>query len=91
MDKLVQKIFLACNVAHPEVSDDGPDDLDLWDECYQAKMGLNGRPHWGKMHNRTAENLRPVYPRFDDFLAIRDRLDPGRLFANDYLRKVLGE
>ena len=54
-------------------------------------MGLNGRPHWGKMHNRTAENLRPAYPRFDDFLAIRDRLDPGRLFANDYLRKVLGE
>lgn len=52
---------------------------------------FGGRPHWGKMHNRTAQDLRPMYPRFDDFLAIRDRLDPERLFANDYLRKVLGE
>ena len=53
--------------------------------------GFGGRPHWGKMHNRAASDLRPAYPRFDDFLAIRDKLDPDRLFANDYLRKVLGE
>ncbi|MGZ4486616.1 MAG: D-arabinono-1,4-lactone oxidase, partial [Nocardioides sp.] len=31
------------------------------------------------------------YPRFDDFLAMRDRLDPDRIFANRYLRKVLGD
>ncbi|WP_309619680.1 D-arabinono-1,4-lactone oxidase [Salinibacterium sp.] len=54
-------------------------------------IDFGGRPHWGKMHTRGASDLRPLYPRFDDFLAIRDRLDPGRLFANDYLRKVLGE
>ncbi len=54
-------------------------------------MGFGGRPHWGKMHNRDAANLRPAYPRFDDFLAIRDRLDPDRVFGNDYLRRVLGE
>ncbi|MBC7589900.1 MAG: FAD-linked oxidoreductase, partial [Salinibacterium sp.] len=53
--------------------------------------GFGGRPHWGKVHNRAASDLRPAYPRFDDFLAIRDKLDPDRLFANDYLRKVLGE
>ncbi len=50
----------------------------------------DGRPHWGKMHTRTAEDLRPSYPRFDDFLAVRDRLDPERLFANPYLTRVLG-
>ncbi len=49
-----------------------------------------GRPHWGKMHFRTADDLRPAYPRFDDFLAARDRLDPDRVFANDYLERVLG-
>ena len=52
---------------------------------------FEGRPHWGKMHERDAASLRTAYPRFDDFLAVRDRLDPGRLFANDYLRRVLGE
>jgi len=50
-----------------------------------------GRPHWGKMHFRTADDLRPVYPHFDDFLAVRDRLDPERVFANDYLERVLGQ
>ncbi|GAB2511917.1 D-arabinono-1,4-lactone oxidase [Paramicrobacterium agarici] len=52
--------------------------------------GLAGRPHWGKMHWRDAESLRESYPRFDDFAAVRDRLDPARLFRNAYLDRVLG-
>ncbi|MBU2667662.1 FAD-binding protein [Actinoplanes bogorensis] len=51
---------------------------------------LGGRPHWGKLHYRTAEDLRPVYPKFDDFVAVRDRLDPARVFTNEYLDRVLG-
>ena len=52
--------------------------------------GLAGRPHWGKLHNRTAEQLRSVYPGFADFVALRDRLDPERRFTNPYLERVLG-
>jgi FAD/FMN-containing dehydrogenase len=51
---------------------------------------LDGRPHWGKWHYRTAADLRPAYPQFDRFLAVRDRLDPDRRFANGYLERVLG-
>jgi FAD-linked oxidoreductase len=51
----------------------------------------DGRPHWGKMNRRTADDLRPAYPRFDEFVAVRDRLDPDRVFANEYLTRVLGE
>lgn len=50
-----------------------------------------GRPHWGKLHTRTAADLAPAYPRFEEFLAMRDRLDPGRVLANAYLRRVLGD
>ncbi|MCX4723259.1 D-arabinono-1,4-lactone oxidase [Streptomyces sp. NBC_01306] len=50
-----------------------------------------GRPHWGKLHTRDAAYLAEVYPRFGEFTAVRDRLDPQRLFGNDYLRRVLGE
>ncbi|MBT2511245.1 FAD-binding protein [Streptomyces sp. ISL-98] len=50
-----------------------------------------GRPHWGKVHTRDAEYLAGAYPRFGEFTALRDRLDPQRLFANDYLRRVLGD
>ncbi|MBM9436774.1 D-arabinono-1,4-lactone oxidase [Actinacidiphila bryophytorum] len=49
-----------------------------------------GRPHWGKMHTRDADYFRTVYPRFTEFTQLRDQLDPARLFANDYLRRVLG-
>lgn len=50
----------------------------------------DGRPHWGKMHYQDAGTLAPTYPRFGDFLAVRDKLDPDRVFANDYLDRVLG-
>lgn len=56
----------------------------------RVAQGLGGRPHWGKLHYRDAESLRPEYPRFDDFLAIRDRLDPHRIFQNAYTDRVLG-
>jgi L-gulono-1,4-lactone dehydrogenase len=49
-----------------------------------------GRPHWGKMHTRDAGYLATVYPRFADFLRIRDETDPGRRFANPYLEQVFG-
>jgi FAD-linked oxidoreductase len=49
-----------------------------------------GRPHWGKIHSRDAAYLSEAYPRFGEFTALRDRLDPDRVFGNDYLRRVLG-
>ncbi|TGB12327.1 D-arabinono-1,4-lactone oxidase [Streptomyces sp. MZ04] len=50
-----------------------------------------GRPHWGKIHTRDADYFAQAYPRFGEFTALRDRLDPDRLFGNDYLRRVLGD
>ncbi|QNS03656.1 D-arabinono-1,4-lactone oxidase [Streptomyces xanthii] len=50
-----------------------------------------GRPHWGKVHTRDAEYFASVYPRFGEFTALRDRLDPDRRFGNAYLRRVLGD
>ena len=49
-----------------------------------------GRPHWGKMHTLDATYLRERYARFDDFVAVRDELDPQRVFTNPYLDRVLG-
>ncbi|MBW8700324.1 L-gulono-1,4-lactone dehydrogenase [Streptomyces sp. MBT84] len=49
-----------------------------------------GRPHWGKVHTRDADYFAEAYPRFGEFTALRDRLDPDRRFGNDYLRRTLG-
>ncbi len=55
-----------------------------------ALTALDGRPHWGKVHYRDAESLRSSYPRFAEFVEIRDRVDPEGRFSNDYLDRVLG-
>jgi FAD-linked oxidoreductase len=49
-----------------------------------------GRPHWGKRHFQTAATFPGLYPRWADFLAARDELDPGRAFTNQYAERVLG-
>ena len=51
---------------------------------------FDGRPHWGKVHFQDADSLAAGYPRFADFAAVRDRLDPDRVFTNAYLERVLG-
>ncbi len=47
-----------------------------------------GRPHWGKMHFLSGEELRELYPKWDDFQQIRTMLDPQGMFLNPYLRKL---
>lgn len=49
-----------------------------------------GRPHWGKMHTMGRADFAEAYPRFDEFVALRDSLDPQRVFTNAYLDRVLG-
>ncbi|WP_440898985.1 D-arabinono-1,4-lactone oxidase [Actinosynnema sp.] len=51
---------------------------------------VDGRPHWGKLHFRTAADLAPSFPGWDDFQSVRDSLDPHRTFSNAYVTKVLG-
>jgi len=62
-----------------------------FDAAEAILRAYGGRPHWGKMHTLTAHELRPLYPRWDDFSAVRRQLDPEGLFLNAYLRTLLGE
>jgi L-gulono-1,4-lactone dehydrogenase len=50
----------------------------------------DGRPHWGRPHRLHADSLRRRYPRFDDARAVRDRVDPARVFGNLHLGRLLG-
>ncbi|QPK82886.1 FAD-binding protein [Corynebacterium qintianiae] len=49
-----------------------------------------GRPHWGKMHTMRREDFSAIYPRFDEFCALREEMDPTWKFGSDHLRKVFG-
>lgn len=66
-------------------------DTEYFREAEAVLAAHDGRPHWGKMHTLGAEQLQAKYACFDDFVALRDRLDPERVFANSYLSRVLGD
>ncbi len=51
---------------------------------------VGGRPHWGKLHFKNADDLAALYPSWSDFAATRDRLDPTRTMSNAYVTRVLG-
>lgn len=53
-------------------------------------VGLGGRPHWGKRHTQTAEQLSEQYPQWQTFQDVRARLDPEGTFSGGYLNRLLG-
>jgi L-gulono-1,4-lactone dehydrogenase len=65
-----------------------------WRPYFEAVESImddyGGRPHWGKRHFQTAATLAGRYPRWADFRAARDELDPGRTFSNEYSERILG-
>ena len=56
----------------------------------QALLPLGGRPHWGKCFAATADALRTLYPRLDDFRELAARADPAGRFRNAFLARCLG-
>jgi L-gulonolactone oxidase len=76
--------YIAAHV--PAGTDPGP-----WFAALESIAGeVGGRPHWGKLHGLDASVLRTRYPRFGEFVALRDRLDRGGVLSNGYLDRVLG-
>lgn len=57
-------------------------------ELERALAPLGARPHWGKVFVRAGREIRDLYPRFDDFRALRDRLDPDGRFRNAFARRI---
>ena len=57
----------------------------------EALDGFEARPHWGKVFAVPAEVLRGRYPRLAGFRALTRELDPGRKFANAFVREILGD
>jgi L-gulono-1,4-lactone dehydrogenase len=57
----------------------------------ERALAVGGRPHWGKLHTRDAAWCAAELPGFAKFTAVRDRVDPDRVFSNDHLGHMLGD
>jgi L-gulono-1,4-lactone dehydrogenase len=76
--------YIAVHVFHASANQDYFRDVEA------VMTAAGGRPHWGKMHSKNSQYLRSAYPKFAEFVALRDELDPERRFGNPYLTQVLG-
>ena len=47
-----------------------------------------GRPHWGKLNSLKGSDFASLYPRWKDFIALRQSLDPEGRLLNDYLKEI---
>lgn len=73
------------------VSISGEPGVDYWDylrACDSLFAEFKGRPHWGKLHFMTADRLERLFPRYNDFVAMRRRFDPQGTFLNAHTRKL---
>ena len=75
------------------ISVSGGPGVDYWNYLADVDAILRpyeARPHWGKLHFNLREDMPALYPRYEDFQAIRRRLDPEGRFLNDHLRGLFG-
>ncbi len=66
------------------------DDAALFRACEAVFRCYDGRPHWGKVHFRSGEELAAIHPRWQDWWQARDRYDPEGRFLNPYLEHLRG-
>jgi FAD/FMN-containing dehydrogenase len=47
-----------------------------------------GRPHWGKLHTLGGQELSALYPKWDDFMHLRQQVDPEKKWINSHLEHL---
>ena len=84
---------LAHSLLHPLPPPHSPygiDPIDIrpfWNVYETIMKSFRGRPHWAKAHSLNYFDLCILYPRFQDFCSLRQKMDPNGMFLNDYVRR----
>lgn len=78
----VETVFLAFHMY--KGMDDGP----YFKWVHKLMKKYKGRPHFGKMHNLTANRLKVLYPNMEEFMKVREQLDPHQLFMTEYMKRL---
>lgn len=61
----------------------------LFKACEEVFRSFGGRPHWGKQHSLGAKEFASIYPKWEDFQAVRRRVDPDGKMLSSYLREIM--
>ncbi|KAK7384987.1 hypothetical protein VNO78_30692 [Psophocarpus tetragonolobus] len=63
---------------------------DVWEEVEQLAFSKYGaKPHWGKNRNIAFLGVQHKYPKFDMFVAAKQKLDPNNVFSSEWSDNIL--
>ena len=60
-------------------------------EYFDMISEFQPRPHWGKHFKLNPNHLATIYPKFKNFLAVKNRLDPSGIMTNTFLGNLFKE
>ncbi|MBT0720706.1 D-arabinono-1,4-lactone oxidase [Rosenbergiella collisarenosi] len=72
-------------------ADDGSlsqDGLHFLTEVEKILATYGGRPHWGKYYDPQHYDWAKLYPKWQDFAAVKQQLDPQQRFSNHYIHQL---
>jgi len=67
------------------------DSLHHFQDIETILIELGGRPHWGKYFIIEQQNFVQLYPRWSDFLALKQKMDPHGVFQNAWTQRVFNQ
>jgi FAD-linked oxidoreductase len=59
-----------------------------FNDIEKIMLEYGGRPHWGKMHSLKSDTFSKLYPKWNDFVDLKNKLDPQEMFSNDYVKEI---
>ncbi|OIW19797.1 hypothetical protein TanjilG_24496 [Lupinus angustifolius] len=63
---------------------------DVWEEVEQlAFFKYGAKPHWAKNRNLAFLGVQHKYPKFNQFIAIKHKLDPQSVFSSTWSEEIL--
>lgn len=77
-----------CSIAIHRYYEEDPEPIQSVVEPIFRRYG--GRPHWGKMNNLVAPDFAALYPHWNDYLTVREALDPEGRLLTPAMREVFG-
>lgn len=59
-------------------------------EAFRALGRFSPRVHWGKAFELQPEQVKEMYPRFEDFKRVRAKMDPSGVFLTELFEQTFG-
>ena len=85
------KAYVQCGRYHPVNGNQDPKIIEkMVKKVENIMLNHSGRPHFAKLIYMNSVQMKSLYPKFEEFQAVRQRMDPDDLFYTERLKALFG-